>query len=310
MFAGQAPHPDASRRTGFSGNRIDRQSEARGPNVVAEALQHPDVCFYLFQDDRALLRADGDTMAALFAPSVPLVALVSEESRVLLGYAEDGGPRLAARVPTETVLPEDVKAIDLRSIAYQGLVSDADLGAIAQGRSMTGWHARHRFCANCGEPTQMSQGGYRRDCAACGAQHFPRVDPVVIMLIRDGDRALLGRSPRFNDGMYSCLAGFLEPGETVEDAVRRETFEEVGVRIGQVRYHASQPWPFPSTLMIGCMAQALTTDITIDDAELEDARWFTRDDLNAMLAREHADNFTTPPPLAIAQELIREFLRG
>ena len=114
------------------------------------------------------------------------------------------------------------------------------------------WHQRHGFCAVCGSPTTVALGGYRRDCAACGAQHFPRTDPVAIMLIHDGDRALLGRQARFKTGMYSCLAGFVEPGETLEDAVRRETFEEAGIKVGRVAFHASQPWPFPSSLMLGC----------------------------------------------------------
>ena len=130
----------------------------------------------------------------------------------------------------------------------------------------------------------MRIGGYRRDCPNCGAEHFPRTDPVVIMLAIDGERCLLGRQARFAPGMYSCLAGFVEPGETIEDAVRRETAEEAGITVGRVRYHASQPWPFPSSLMIGCHAEALSRDIVRDDAELEACRWFSRAEVRAMLA--------------------------
>ena len=151
----------------------------------------------------------------------------------------------------------------------------------------------------------MAQGGYRRDCPACNAQYFPRTDPVAIMLAIDGDRCLMGRQARFAPGTYSCLAGFIEPGETIEDAVRREIAEEAGIRIGAVVYHASQPWPFPMTLMIGCFAQATSTEIVPDTDELEDCRWFTREETLAMLAGEHADGLATPPRMAIAHTLIR-----
>jgi NAD+ diphosphatase len=151
----------------------------------------------------------------------------------------------------------------------------------------------------------MSMGGYRRDCPACGAEHFPRTDPVVIMLAIDGERCLLGRQARFAAGMYSCLAGFVEPGETIEDAVRRETGEEAGIRIGRVGYHSSQPWPFPASLMIGCHAEAITTEVVPDEAELEDCRWFERDEVRTMLAGTHPGGLKTPPPIAIAYRLIR-----
>ena len=163
-------------------------------------------------------------------------------------------------------------------------------------------------CANCGAPTQPAQAGFRRDCAACSAQHFPRTDPVVIMLITRGNRCLMGRQPRFVEKMYSCLAGFLEPGETIEDAVRRETFEEAGIRVGAVRYMTSQPWPFPSNIMIGCIGEALTEEITFDGEELEDARWFTKDDVRRMLAGTH-EQYAAPSPIAIANHLVREWVK-
>ncbi len=168
-----------------------------------------------------------------------------------------------------------------------GSVSPDDLGALAEGKALLFWHAKHRFCANCSLPTVASAGGWRRECASCGTHHFPRTDPVVIMLAIDGERCLLGRQPRFPAGMYSCLAGFLEPGETIEDAVRREIAEEAGIATGTVTYLGSQPWPFPASLMIGCMVEAASTEITIDRQELEDARWFTRDEVKAMLAGRH-----------------------
>jgi NAD+ diphosphatase len=198
---------------------------------------------------------------------------------------------------------------DLRAIAVQGLVPAPELGILATAKSLLDWHARHRFCANCGAPTEPVHAGYRRDCGACGTQHFPRTDPVVIMLIARGDKCLLGRQARFADKMYSCLAGFLEPGETIEDAVRRETYEEAGIRVGAVRYLASQPWPFPSSIMIGCVGEAETDEIVIDRAELEDVRWFSKEEARRMLAGEHED-FAAPSPIAIANHLLRTWVDG
>jgi len=186
----------------------------------------------------------------------------------------------------------------------------AHLPPLAEAKAILHWHARHRFCSTCGAPTQSVEAGWRRDCPQCKAQHFPRTDPVVIMLAIDGDSCLLGRSPRFIPGMWSCLAGFIEPGEAIEDAVRRETLEETGIRCGRVQYFASQPWPFPSSLMLGCYTQALTREIVVDSEELEGARWFSRDELARMLLRRHEHGLTTPPPVAIAHHIIRSFVEG
>ncbi len=191
-----------------------------------------------------------------------------------------------------------------------GLLAPEHLSAIACGKALNGWHGRHRFCANCGAETSMSDGGWRRDCPACKVQHFPRTDPVVIMLTSVGDRCLLGRQVQFAPGMWSALAGFVEPGETVEDAVRREVLEESGILVGRVAYHATQPWPFPMSLMIGCFAQALTEEIVVDTKELEGARWFSRDEVVQMLNRTHPDGLVAPQPLAIAHHLLRAFAQG
>ncbi len=203
---------------------------------------------------------------------------------------------------------ESVESVDLRAIASRGRVSAEMLGILGCAKSVLHWHRHHRFCANCGSQTSVSGGGWRRDCANCSTQHFPRVDPVVIMLAVDGERCLLGRQPRFAAGMYSALAGFLEPGETVEEAVRREIHEEAGIACAEVRYFASQPWPFPSSLMLACFARASTTDIVIDATELEDARWFSRDEVASMLAGTHAAGLTAPQPFAIAHHLLRAFV--
>jgi NAD+ diphosphatase len=191
------------------------------------------------------------------------------------------------------------------------LLQPEDLAIYGGARSLIDWHARHRFCANCGSTTKLVKGGWQRHCDNCGTDHFPRTDPVTIMLVEHsseefGDRLLLGRQPRFPPRMYSALAGFVEPGETVEEAVAREIHEEAGVQVRDVRYIASQPWPFPSQLMIGCTSVADDPELTIDRTELEDARWFTRAELEeARAAGEHGtDLLYFPRPFAIAHHLV------
>jgi NAD+ diphosphatase len=291
---------------GYVQNRLVRRS-AESASAIPD-LDAPGARIVVLAGDRVVLA--GDT--ALLAPEA--AAGTGPRSLTLYLGRLDGDPVFAAAVPAELAEGLDAepgfRTNDLRSLAGEGRIAPHELGLLATAKSLLGWHARHGFCAHCGSPTSLAAGGYRRECAACGTHHFPRTDPVVIMLITRGESCLLGRSPRFNEGMYSCLAGFLEPGETVEDAVRRETFEEVGLTIGAVRYHASQPWPFPSSLMIGCVAESLDAAITLDPEELADARWFTRDDVAAMLVGRHPAGLTTPPPLAIAHLLMRAFVDG
>ncbi|MBM4247259.1 MAG: NAD(+) diphosphatase [Deltaproteobacteria bacterium] len=196
---------------------------------------------------------------------------------------------------------------DLRAVASRLVAGDAAIAA--QARHLVDWHARHRFCSVCGQPSKVGDAGHVRRCSAseCAAEHFPRTDPVVIMLVTRGDCCLLGRQPKWPHPFFSALAGFVEPGETLEEAVRREVFEEAGVRVAEVRYHSSQPWPFPASLMMGCMAEASTEEIRVDAHELEDARWFTRDDARAALAGKNRD-LALPPPLAIAHQLVRAWV--
>lgn len=173
------------------------------------------------------------------------------------------------------LLPEHLVFADLRAV--MGALGAQHAGVAAAAKGVFAWHATHGFCARCGAASEIADGGWRRSCPACGGQHFPRTDPVVIMLITLGERVLLGRSAAWPSGMYSLLAGFMEPGESIESAVRRETWEEAGVRVGEVDYLSSQPWPFPSSLMIGCRGLALSCEITCDPNELEDARWLSRE---------------------------------
>ncbi len=306
------PTEDPSSLHGFSGNRIDRRSENRDDQSVPAALADPSARLYLLRDDLAMQK-HGSGLDPLFTLAEAEAFGAVREEVVLLGWSEDG-PRLAVTLPATTPVDEDrVRLTDLRTLAVEGEMAAHHLGALAQARSLCYWNIRHRFCGVCGVETAMKAGGYRRECPSCGAPHFPRTDPVVIMLAIDAsgddERCLLGRQTRFVEGMYSCLAGFVEPGETIEDAVRRETAEEAGIQLGRVRYHSSQPWPFPCSLMIGCHGEALTTDITRDEVELEDARWFPREEVRSILAGTHA-SIKCPPPIAIAHKLIRFWAEG
>jgi len=196
---------------------------------------------------------------------------------------------------------------DARSAAQ--LVSGTEAAIIGQARALIDWHQRHQFCAQCGARTDVMDAGYRRLCPQCGAEHFPRTDPAVIMLIVKGDTCLLGRNRRFGPGYYSALAGFLEPGESIEEAVRRETFEEAGVRVGAVRYVASQHWPFPSSLMIGCFAEAEARETKPDGVEILETRWFDKETIRAILGGAHVEGVHLPQPIAIAHHLLRAWVK-
>ncbi|MEY8096705.1 NAD(+) diphosphatase [Falsihalocynthiibacter sp. S25ZX9] len=190
--------------------------------------------------------------------------------------------------PSEQIHPELAQGVvfaELRSVMAQLSPRDAEL--VATAKALFNWHDSHGFCAKCGGKSAMTMAGWQRNCTLCDSSHFPRTDPVVIMLITHGNQLLLGRSPGWPEGMYSTLAGFVEPGETLEAAVRREVFEESGIEVGAVTYLASQPWAFPSSLMFGCHGEALNTDITIDPVEIEDAFWISREDLMQVMAGEH-----------------------
>ncbi|MER8553295.1 NAD(+) diphosphatase [Mesorhizobium sp. M0976] len=300
-----APLREPSQFVGFAGNIIDRQSENRADDSVEKALADPTTRLLLMHGGRLYLKLAQDAFDPWFgvAESRPLEA--SLENGVLLGFSESG-PVLAVPAAVEPEqLPETIKAIDYRSVYMQGLIDEAAAGALAQGAALLAWHASHRFCSKCGTEAEMRAGGYKRHCPACGTEHFPRTDPVAIMLTATPEKCLLGRGRHFGPGMYSALAGFIEPGETIEAAVRRETLEEAGIRLGRVVYHASQPWPFPYSLMIGCFGEPLNDDIHPDLNELEDCRWFFRDEVLSMLAREHPGGLVTPPKGAIAYNLIR-----
>jgi NAD+ diphosphatase len=196
---------------------------------------------------------------------------------------------------------------ELRAVAMAGEITPTELAILAQGKSMIDWHQRHGFCSVCGTRTEMSEAGYKRQCPSCKAEHFPRTDPVVIMLATHGDTCFLGRQKIWPKGMHSALAGFIEPGESIEEAVARELHEEAGLTTASVSYHSTQPWPYPSSLMIGCMAVAENDTFKIDGIELSDGRWFTREEVKAVLAGKGDGSFWLPPPFAIAHQLVKTF---
>jgi NAD+ diphosphatase len=279
----------------FAGGRLDRRADLRqrnGPRLIIRLA-----------GDRAVVANRSEAAAELVYFQEP-----SGRPWVRLGVNENG-QTLAAEPIEEKDVPSQYSLRDLRSLAMQGLLPAEDLAILAQARSLLVWHERHGFCANCGEPTEMKDGGYRRDCPKCAAQHFPRTDPVVITAVTGPSGVLLGRGHNFQPRVYSTLAGFMEPGESIEEAARREILEETGVTVSNVRYHSSQPWPFPSSLMIGLIATTTGSRIKIDASELADARWFTAGEINTMFEGTHPEGLMVPKAAAIAHHLIRAALQ-
>ena len=273
----------------FSGAGLDRADLVRGDPAALAMLAGRD-------DALELVWADG---LPVFSEQGRLQWQPAQAPELFLGLVGDA-PRFSALQPSVG----DARA----AFMSVGLVDAADAPTYAAALSLASWHSRHRFCANCGNPSEPVRGGWSRHCLACSVDHFPRVDPVVIMLAElDGD-LLLGRQPHYPPNRYSALAGFVEVGETIEAAVARELHEEAGIDVSEVRYVASQPWPFPSSLMIGCTARALGRDLTIDTTELEDARWFSRAEVAAALSGDPGAPFLPPPKVAIARTLLEHWL--
>jgi NAD+ diphosphatase len=295
-----------SRPIAFSGNSLDRDERHRRDAArLAKSLQD-DATRVLPLWKLAPLVLEGAEKRLAWATPAILDGHAGPEP-VFLGMG-DGRAHFAVDISAHA---EPLAAFgwagaasfhDLR--ATVGLLSPSEGGIAAQARHVVDWHARHGFCPGCGARTRAKDGGWSRLCTECGSEHFPRTDPVVIMLVTDRDRCLLGRQPGWPKPMFSALAGFVEAGETIEEAVRREVREEAGVEVRAIRYIASQPWPFPASLMIGCEAEAASQRIAIDPNELEAADWFTRDEVRAALAAP-TQRLGVPPPIAIAHHLIR-----
>lgn len=298
---------------GYTQSLIERVAERRLDTAwLAARARDASTQTYVIGGEMIVLKKSDAVHNPLFTPDEAR-ALAPNTEQVFLGLL-DGAARFGTGISpasAETLKERsDLFVIDLRSIAIQGLVTAEHLPPLAEAKAMLHWHARHRYCSNCGVATELVEAGWKRACPACKVEHFPRTDPVVIMLAVRGDRGLLGRSGRFAATMWSCLAGFIEPGESMEDAVRREIHEEAGIACGRVQYLYSQPWPFPMSLMNGCLAEALGDHITMDQNELVDCRWFSKDECAAMLMRKHPEGLTCPPPVAIAHHIIRTWVES
>lgn len=291
--------------TAFTGNPLDRDDRHRqDPSILSAAFDQDGALFLVMIGDRIITDDQGEI--SWF--SARKAKWLQRQELVFLGL-KDGARHYA--ILLDGTAPVDLgpheKPRDARAIAMKLGWTHGDLGIIAQAKSMLDWHARHSNCAQCGGETVAEKGGYQRRCTACNAQHFPRTDPVVIMLVTAGDKVMLGRGPKLPPGFYSALAGFVEPGESLEEAVARELREEAGVTATGVRYVASQPWPWPSSLMMGCIATADDETCTPDGEEIDSLLWLSREDLRDIRDGKNPD-VAIPPPLAIARTLIDHWL--
>lgn len=314
------PRPPITMHHIAAQTHMNRMSERRRDREwIDERRNSPDARFYLLVDLKLAIRSDPDrsnTRLREFDSAALRDAGLDLADAGFLGVRDDGAPLffLAVSAADAVHLPGGAESfgphVDMRTLALQADMPAVELTFAGQARSLAVWHAAHRCCGRCGGRTLPRDGGWRRDCWACGQMHFPRSDPAVIMLITHDDRCLMGHEPRFVENMYSVLAGFVEPGDDIENAVRREIMEEAGVPVGRVEYVASQPWPFPHSLMIGCWGEALSDKLNLDPVELPEARWFGREEVRQMLRREHPFGHFVPPPLSISHTLIRAFAEG
>lgn len=283
----------------FSGNPLDRASYRRADQVWL-ASQRTSGLFLPFWQNRPFIAGE----RAGFLPG-----RAEWEGMLCVFLGLDGEqPLFAVDLPgdTEPVL-DGGNFQEMRAAAFT--LPARDTAIAGQAKALLDWHKRHGFCPNCGHATAFAEAGYKRTCPQCGAEHFPRTDPVVIMLPVFENECLIGRNLRFPPQLFSAFAGFVEPGETMEEAVRRELWEEVELKVGAVSYHATQPWPFPSALMLGCYATALSRDFRIDGHEIEAARWLSKDEVRARLASKIEDEMRLPTAIAIAHRLIRDWAR-
>jgi NAD+ diphosphatase len=280
----------------------------RSQNLVVE-LDAAEPRAIIFGSDHAnVVLGEGDADTHLAQGRMVFLGVIEERPHFAVDLSEIEAPldMLASPALAASGVPADAaRFADLRQLA--GRLARHEGALLALARAMLFWHQRHRFCGVCGSPTLSEEAGHMRRCTntECKAMHFPRTDPAVIMLVSDGERALLGRNKNFPPGMYSTLAGFVEPGESLEDAVAREVLEETSIEVGAVAYHSSQPWPFPANIMLGFHAEAATTEIAVDYDELEDAKWFER---NWLLSHVDDNTFRLPRLDSIARRLVEDWL--
>ena len=287
----------------FAGAFVERTGERRkDPDWLAEALADRNARFLPVWGDRCL--AGGDPPSTVFLEHAAVAEYLDEDNVVFLGLFRER-PAFAVGISGEVEAPFQDRG-EFRDLRYLGTVLPADEANLAaHARALVLWHGATLFCSRCGSAAQPDAGGNMRRCSNpdCSQPVFPRTDPAIIVLVADGDRCLLGRKADWPEGRYSTIAGFVEPGESVEDAVRREVYEETNIRVGEVQYHSSQPWPFPSALMLGFIAEADSEDIHLNDGELEDARWFSRDELKSGAVG-------LPFRISIARRLVDHFING
>ena len=296
----------------FAGSPLDRASAQRSSDDwVSQQADRDDARYLVYWRLQTLLKS-GEVFGVAWANKEIRSTASADPGAVLLGMSGEV-PYLAVDV-THLEKPEHELGLsgvasfaELRSAALT--LPSEESAIVAHGRSLLDWHSRHRFCPACGEVTGVAHGGAQRICTGCDVEHFPRLNPVAIMAVVREQSCLVGRGRGWPAGMYSALAGFIEPGETLEETVRREVLEEVGVRVDRVDYIASQPWPFPAQLMLGCIAHAHSRKITIDPKELEDARWVDRDDIIGALEKRPV-GISLPPPTAIAHQLLKHWARS
>ena len=297
----------------FAGNPLNRASEKRTDSNWIESKQRDPSSLILpmWRLEPFLLGSEKSSPPielGLVRQGIADSLASADAPCIFLGL--DGDRALFALDVSEAAEPAKVGPLagigyfrDARTAA--SMLSIRDAAIVGQAKAMIDWHQRHGFCPKCGTPTTLVDAGYRRLCGKCKAEHFPRVDPVVIMLATHGEACLVGRGKLFPTGMFSALAGFVEPGETIEEAVRRELMEEASVKVGEVTYYATQPWPFPSSLMIGCFAKAESRDVKADETELAEVRWVERSVARELIEGKAVDGLRVPPPIAIAHHLIR-----
>ena len=302
----------------FSGNPLDRgETQRRDEEWITKTAQDPNSRFLPMWGPKVLITEHSDPSGhGLGWLTMQDLKQAGINSTVMLLGMMDGTAYYAVDLSQQETAGEQLQGLngyyfeDARNAAEQ-LLTGPDSGILAQGRAQINWHNRHGFCSVCGHETVVQRGGQKRVCPGCKAEHFPRVDPVIICLVTDGERCLLGQSrgrlARMN--RYSALAGFVDQGESIEEAVAREIMEEAGLQVRNVRYHSSQPWPFPSSLMMGCHAEAATTEINMDPEEMTDVKWFGRQEVLQALAGEN-EQLLLPGPVAIAHHLIKTWANG
>lgn len=288
----------------FAGAYLDRRAEARlRADWLDEARADPATRYVAMWQGAVLVQVEGGSNRLALLPHADhrVAAIDDPQQLVLLGWYRQQRCVLVDLPEQQAVAGAGERFAELRPLATELPAGEA--GLVAYARALHLWRGNHRFCGRCGAPLHSRRAGHVRHCDACGMDSFPRLDPAIIVLVRDGERALLGRQPGWPPGRFSTIAGFVEPGESLEDAVRREVFEETGTRVREVAYHSSQPWPFPASLMLGFTARATVSTPVLHDGELEEAHWFTRAQVAGGAVR-------LPPPEAISRRLIDAWLQG